>query len=215
MSRGGALPDPNERAFAFDRTEALPVGTGAARALPFGKDTRNLQINPSAALIQINRWIPNKHCRGPPPSTPPGPSRLLDGDLLLALLCFWPLRQRDREYAVLEMRLDLVGINAVRHAERTLEGAIAAFGEMIVLLLFLPFVLFLTFDGQRAIREFDVDITLVHSRQLDRDFVRLLMLGDVNGWSLAPGDLAAPERLDVEHAASGRRTPRAHSKFVE
>jgi hypothetical protein len=109
-----------------ERTEALPVGTGAARALPFGKDTRNLQINPSAALIQINRWIPNKHCRGPPPpSTPPGPSRLLDGDLLLALLCFWPLRQRDREYAVLEMRLDLVGINAVRHAERTLEGAIA------------------------------------------------------------------------------------------
>src|ERR1700730_15131507 len=76
---------------------------------------------------------------------------------------------------------------------------------MIVLLLFLPFVLFLTFDGQRAIREFDVDITLVHSRQLDRDFVRLLMLGDVHGWSLAPGDLAAPERLDVEHAASGRR----------
>jgi hypothetical protein len=34
------------------------------------------------------------------------------------------------------MRLDLVGINAVRHAERTLEGAIAAFGEMIVLLFF-------------------------------------------------------------------------------
>ncbi|MEY2603091.1 MAG: hypothetical protein QOH31_865, partial [Verrucomicrobiota bacterium] len=87
------------------------------------------------------------------------------------------------------MRLDLVGINAVRLAERTLEGAVAAFGEMKVLLLFLPFVLFLTLDGQRAIREFDVDITLVHSRQLDRDFVRLLMLGDVNGWSLAPGDL--------------------------
>src|ERR1700730_894087 len=69
---------------------------------------------------------------------------------------------------------------------------------MIVLLFFLPFVLFLTFDGQRAIREFDVDITLVHSRQLGRDFVGLLMLGDVHGWSLAPGDLTAPERLDVE-----------------
>src|ERR1700719_5162894 len=106
------------------------------------------------------------------------------------------------------MRLDLVGINAVRHAERTLEGAVAAFGEMIVLLLFLPFVLFLTFDGQRAIREFDVDITLVHSRQLDRDFVGLLMLGDVNGWSPAPGDLAGPERLDLENARTRARTPR-------
>ena len=66
MSRGGEpcqiqMKEPRVRG----RTEALPVGTGAARALPFGKDTRNLQINPSAALIQINRWIPNKHCRGP------------------------------------------------------------------------------------------------------------------------------------------------------
>jgi hypothetical protein len=103
------------KSLTFDRTEALPVGTGAARALPFGKDTRSLQINPRAALIQINRWFPQDW---------PGPrgqrqraSRLIDGDLLLALLCFWPLRQRDREYAVLEMRLDLVGINAVRHPE--------------------------------------------------------------------------------------------------
>src|ERR1700737_5339152 len=105
------------------------------------------------------------------------------------------------------MRLDLIGINAVRHAEGTLEGAVAGFGEMKALLLFLPFVLFLTFDGQRAIREFDIDITLVHSRQLDRDFLGRLMLGDVHGWSLAPGDLAAPERLDVEHPPRGRRPP--------
>lgn len=102
------------KSLTFDRTEALPVGTGAARALPFGKDTRSLQINPLAALIQINRWLPQALARLPP-SAPA--SRLIDGDLLLALLCFWPLRQRDREYAVLEMRLDLVGINAVRHPE--------------------------------------------------------------------------------------------------
>src|ERR1700736_389689 len=132
------------KSLTFDRTKALPVGTGAARALPFGKDTRSLKINPLAALIQINRLLPQTLAWAPP-SAPA--SRLLDGDLLLALLCFWPLRQRDREYAVLEMRLDLVGINAVRHAERTLEGGVAAFGEMVVLLLFLPFVLFLTFDG--------------------------------------------------------------------
>ena len=45
----------NERASRSIEPRLSPVGTGAARALPFGKDTRNLQINPSAALIQINR----------------------------------------------------------------------------------------------------------------------------------------------------------------
>src|SRR5260370_2102902 len=107
------------------------------------------------------------------------------------------------------MSLDLVGINAVRNTERTLEGAIAALREVVVLLLFLPFVLFLAFDRQRAIGKFDVDIILVHSRQLCRDFVRLLLIGDVHGWSLAPADFAAPERLDIEYAAAERRTPRA------
>ena len=71
-------------------------------------------------------------------------SGLLDIDFLLALLRLWRLRQRDREHAVLEVSLDLLGINAVRHAERTLERAIAAFGEVIVLLLFLLLVLFLS-----------------------------------------------------------------------
>src|SRR6476661_6089213 len=70
-------------------------------------------------------------------------SGLLDGDLLLALLRFRRLRQGDRKHAVLKAGFDLVTIDAVRHAERTLERAIAAFGEVIILLLlflFLPFL---------------------------------------------------------------------------
>jgi hypothetical protein len=69
MSRGEPCQTQMKERRVRDRTEALPVGTGAARALPFGKDTRNLQINPSAALIQINRWLPKALS---PPPTPPG-----------------------------------------------------------------------------------------------------------------------------------------------
>ena len=43
-------------------------------------------------------------------------SGLFDRDLLLALLCLHSLRQRDREHAILEIRLDLVGIDAIRHS---------------------------------------------------------------------------------------------------
>ncbi len=37
------------------KTEALSVGTGAALAMPFGKDMRNLRTSLVAALIWINR----------------------------------------------------------------------------------------------------------------------------------------------------------------
>src|SRR5271165_6095270 len=83
-------------------------------------------------------------------------SGLLDRDLLLALLGVRRFRQRDREDAVLELSIDLVRIDAVRHAEGTLEGAVAALGEVVILLLLFFFVLFLALDRQRAIREFDV-----------------------------------------------------------
>jgi len=39
-------------------------------ALPLGKDTHNLEINPlGGGMIRINRWLPKAL---PPPSTPPG-----------------------------------------------------------------------------------------------------------------------------------------------
>src|SRR5262249_8022487 len=75
-----------------------------------------------------------------------------------------------------------------------LEGATAAFGEVIVFLLLLLFVSLLALDGQRAVGV----IALVHPWQLRRDLVCLFRIDDVDGWRLAPADLAAPERLNIE-----------------
>ena len=50
----------------------------------------------------------------------------LDGDFLLVLLRRRALGQSHREDAVHELRLDLVGIDAIRHGKRTLEGSIAS-----------------------------------------------------------------------------------------
>src|SRR5215831_10651489 len=142
-------------------------------------------------------------------------SGLPDRDSLLVLLRLRRLRQRDREHAVLEVRLDPVGINAGRHRERTLERAIAALGEVKVLLLLLPFAPLLALDRQRAVGEFDVDVALVHARQLRRELEGVPLVDDVDGGRLAPADLATPERLNVEHAAPERRAPRAQLEILE
>src|SRR6516162_1614523 len=125
-------------------------------------------------------------------------SGLFDRDLLFALLCLLRLRHRDGEHAILEICLDLVGVDAVRHPERTLERAVAALGEVVILLLLLLFIPLLALDRQRAVGELDVDSALVHARQFRRDLVGLFLFDDVDGWRLAPADLAAPKRLNVE-----------------
>src|SRR3569832_2005013 len=53
-------------------------------------------------------------------------SSRLDADRLGRLLRVFGLRQGDLEHAVLERRLDLVGVDAVRQGEIPLEAAIAA-----------------------------------------------------------------------------------------
>src|SRR5262245_17033095 len=78
-----------------------------------------------------------------------------------------------------------------------------------------PFVPLLALDRQRAVREFDVDVALVHARQLRRELEGVPLVNDVDGGRLAPADLAAPERLNVEHAAPKRRAPRAQLEILE
>src|SRR6516225_8691660 len=138
-----------------------------------------------------------------------------DRDLLFALLCLRGLRQRDGKHAVLEICLDFVGVDAVRNSERSLERTITALGEVIILFLFLLFVPLLALDRQRAVGEFDVDIALVHPRQLRRDLEGVFLFDDVDGRRLAPADLAAPQRLNVEHAAAERRAPGAQLEILE
>src|SRR6516162_8176347 len=103
----------------------------------------------------------------------------------------------------------------VRNSERSLERAIAALGEVIILLLLLLFVPLLALDRQRAVGELDVDIALVHPRQFRRDLVGFLLFDDVDGWGLAPADLAATERLNVEEATPEWRAPGAQLEVLE
>src|SRR6516164_4051449 len=142
-------------------------------------------------------------------------SRLLDRDLLLALLGLRRFRQCYREHAILELRVNLVGIDPVGHGERALEGAVVALGKVVILLLLFLFFFLLAFDGQRAIGDLYVDIAFVHSRQLGRDLVGFLLVDDIDGRSFPPAHLTAPERLDVEDAAPEGRAPGADLEILE
>jgi hypothetical protein len=66
----GPVRTSDWRTIFMCRVEILRGGTGAAPALPFGNDTRSLQINSLAALIQINRWLPQAFARLPPSTAP-------------------------------------------------------------------------------------------------------------------------------------------------
>src|SRR3990172_6335779 len=142
-------------------------------------------------------------------------SRLLDRDLLLFSLGFRRLGQCHSEYAVLEACLDLVGIHAVGKLEGALEGAKAALRQIIVLFPLLLLFPLLALDGQEAVGELHLDIVLIEARQLCRNLVFLLLLDDVDGRGLAEGELAAPERLDVERGAAGRAARGAPPRIVE
>src|SRR5262249_49892587 len=120
-------------------------------------------------------------------------SDLPDRNLLLILACVGRLRQRDRQHAILEARLDPVGVDTVGDAERTVEGAVAALRQIKILLLLFPFVALLALDGQGALGEFDVHTVLLHAGQLGRYLVGALLVDDVDGGRSAP-ELAAPER---------------------
>src|SRR6516225_1930695 len=172
-------------------------------------ETRAARVSQAALRAANHDWLT------PPAAQSARRSGLLDRDLLLAFLRLRRLRQRDGEHAVLEICLDLVGIDAVRHAERALERAIATFGKIIVLLLLFLVVALLARDGQGAVGKLDVDVALIHSRQLRRDLVGFLLLGDIDGWRLAPSGLARPERLQYECAAAEWRAPGAQLEILE
>src|SRR5262249_39377224 len=142
-------------------------------------------------------------------------SALLDLDAYLLPLGFRGLRQGDGQDAVLEGGLDIVSVDAIGYAERALERAIIALGEIVVFLLLFLLVLPFAPDRQRAIRVFDLDVLLIDAGQFGRDVIALRGFGDIDGRNLAPADFATPERLDVEHRGPERRTPRPDREIFE
>lgn len=77
--------------------------------------------------------------------------------------------ERERQHIPLKPGLDLVAIQRRAQRDTALEAAIAHFGDMIVLLLFLAFVLPLGTDGQDIFIERDFDVFLIHTGKFGLD----------------------------------------------
>src|SRR6516225_12178682 len=137
-------------------------------------------------------------------------------DLLLGLDRLRLLRKLDGEHALLEARLDLVGVNTFRQRKAALERTEGALTEVIVLLLLFFFFLLLALYREAAVDELHLDVFLVHARQLRRQVIGVVLLGDVDSGSGAPsGELTRPERLHVEDRAAERGPPQAAIDILE
>ncbi len=90
---------------------------------------------------------------------------LLAGDIdaLSAGLGFRRLRQDDCQEPILEVGGDPLPIHGLRQSEGTLEPAIAALGEVILLLLLLTGFLGLAAQGQDVLLQRQLDILLLEA----------------------------------------------------
>src|SRR3954451_8992005 len=92
-----------------------------------------------------------------------------DLDPALLLLRFGRLGQRHAQHAVLEGRLNLIGIEREGQADRAGKAAVGPLHHMVVLLLVPVRYLLFTPDRQNVIAQRDLDIVLVNARQLGED----------------------------------------------
>src|SRR5688572_6580176 len=103
-----------------------------------------------------------------------------DLDPALLLLRFGRFGQSDSQHAVLEGRLNLIGIDREGQADRAGKAAVGPLHHMVVLLLvFVRYLLFTT-DRQNVIGQRDLDVVLVDARQLDEDLQVLVGFADIN-----------------------------------
>src|SRR3954454_21089098 len=99
----------------------------------------------------------------------PGLPAAADLDSALLLLRFRRPGQRHAQHAVLEGRLDLVGIDREGQADHAGKAAVGPLHHMVVLLLVLVRYLLFTANRQNVIGQRDLDIVPVDARQLDKD----------------------------------------------
>src|SRR6266567_6759298 len=128
-----------------------------------------------------------------------------DRDRPLALLCFGRLWHGHRKYALLESCLDPIEIDPFRQRDRALDRAEATLREHVVPALFLLFLLLLALDSQHATGDLELDVALVHSGQLSRELVSILLLDHVDGGSAAPAAGEQAEWLELHACPAERR----------
>ena len=139
------------------------------------------------------------------------PSRSRSSSLSSALR---RLRQVHREHAVLEAGLDLVGVDALGHLERALEGTEAALRQVVVLLLLFLLLALLALDRQGAVGELDLDVLLVDAGQLGRDLVFLVLLDDIDGGRL-PNVSSPRQNGSMSNTSSERAAAAVEAEILE
>src|SRR5579885_1150481 len=104
----------------------------------------------------------------------------LDVDLLLLLLRFGALRQRNRQHAVTESGADVVAVDAIGKAEGALERAVGPLAHICILALLFLLLALLALDRQHVAVDGHFDVLLVHAGKLGGDLVDLVILRHVD-----------------------------------
>ena len=90
------------------------------------------------------------------------------------------LRQAQRQHAVGELRLDLLGIDGGRQLEVAHEGAVAALDAVILLGLLVLLELALALEREHVAVERDFDLLSLHAGELGRHDQSVLLFVDVD-----------------------------------
>lgn len=97
--------------------------------------------------------------------------------LVLCSGIFW---KRDRQNAILEARLNLVGVDLGIQRNGSLKTAITTFGVGAAAVFFLIFGAFLAADRNRVVAQIDLDIFLLEAGQFSGDVICLIGFVQVN-----------------------------------
>src|SRR6185369_692123 len=119
------------------------------------------------------------------------------GHLNATGLRLFSFRQRHAQHAVVVLSGCTLGGNCLRQSEGTGEGAIRAFDSMVVVSLIRLLKLALTAEGNDIVLNREIEIFLVHSRELGLKDDMVLILIDVDTGRPGP----AADAFIVEGAA--------------
>src|SRR5215472_1002985 len=126
------------------------------------------------------------------------------------------LRQHHGQNAVAELGSDLIARYAVWKVEASLERAVAALGEIAVLVLLLVLLTLLALQDQEVAGDGDVDVLLGHPGKLRGDLEGVLALGYVDRrHGHACHGVALPQRVEVEQLPHRRESEEAAGEPIE
>ncbi len=101
-------------------------------------------------------------------------------DLARRRFGFRLFRHHDFQNALVELGADLVRVDAVGYGHRPLEGPVAAFGDVDIVLFLVALVLLLALQRYDPFTHGEIDILLGETGEFGRQRDRVIVLGDVD-----------------------------------